>query len=206
MKPLLILLGLLSASPARAAEPACEFHVWPSNSTGAVTAGVLSNFGPLGAYADLQSNRDATMHDQVTLIETLTVPRQAQAVMTADLPQLLGLGQVRLIFQRENFDPRTATRQTIRMTNSTAPCYAELIVSLNEYRNSAVRGASLKTELTFKDFRNGRPRITTASQAAALRHFPARTPEQKALAELDISDAFAANLRTFAKRVAKRRR
>ena len=199
-----LLLGL--SAPAFAADPTCEFHVWPAHATGAVTARALSNFGPVGAYLDYRSNRDATLHDQVTLIETLTPPQQAQAMIAVNLPHLLGMGQVRLIFESGSFDPRAAPRQRNRMTDSTAPCYAELIVSRNEYRNSAVRGASLKSEMTFKDFRRGAARIKSASEASGLSHFPARTADKESLAKQDVSDAFAANLRAFARRVARQPR
>ena len=206
MKRLLLPIAMLVASPAFAAQVPCELHVWPAQATGAVTAGVLSNFGLIGAYADHENNRDATLHDQVTLIQTLTLAQQAQAVVETDLPHLLGMGQVRLIFQTEPIDPRTAPRQGSRLSESAAPCYAELIVSLNEYRDSAVRGDSLKTTLTFKDFRAGAARITSGSEASALHHFPARKPEQEQLAKQDVSDAFAANLRAFARKVARRKR
>lgn len=204
MKHLLIasLLGL--SAPALAADPPCELHVWPAHANSAVTSGILSNLGVVGAYADYRSNRDATLRDQAALIETLTLPQQAQAIIAVDLPHLLGMGQVRLIFQTANYDPRAAPKQRSRMSESTTPCYAELIVSQNEFRNSAVRGASLKSELTFKDFRSGRLRITTAGTASRLSHFPAHMPDEDAQAKQDISDAFVANLRAFARRVERR--
>lgn len=197
------LVLVMMSSPALAQDIPCELHVWPARATNSVTAGVLSNFGPIGAYADLESNRDATLHDQLALIETLTPPIQAQTMVSVDLPQLLGLGQVRLIFQGGNFEPRSVPKQRSRMSQSTAPCYAELIVSLNEFRKSAVRGRSLKTQLTFKDFRGGRVRIVTANEASAVRNFPAQTPEQAAQARQGISDAFAMNVRAFARRVTR---
>jgi hypothetical protein len=169
-----------------------------------VHAGLLSNLGPAGAYADYRSNRDASLRDQVALIEALDLPHQAQAVMAVDMPHLLGLGAVRLVFETSNLDLRTAPKQHARLSASTAPCYTELVISLNQYRRSAVRGASLKTELTFKDFRNGKLQIRRASQASAVHHFPASKPEQDAQAKQDVRDAFAENLRAFARGIGQR--
>jgi hypothetical protein len=201
MKRLSILvIGMMSA-PALGAEQPCELHVWPAHATNSVSAGVLSNLGPVGLYADMKANRDESLRDQVALIETLGAPQQAQAIVATDLPHLLGLGSVRLVFQSANLDPRSAPKQRARMSGSTAPCYAELIVTMNEYRNSAVFGASLRTELTFKDFRNGKARIVRDSPASPLHHFPARTSKEAQLARQDVSDAFTANLRGFAESV-----
>lgn len=204
MKHLLFALAL-PAAPAAAVEQACELRVWPAQASNAVTAGVLSNFGLLGAYADMEANRDQTLHNQAALIEALGLPQQAQAMVAMDLPRLLGMGGTRLVFETKPIESRGAPKRAERMSASTASCYAEFIVSVNEYRKSAVLGSSLKTTVTFKDYRGRKLKAATASEASPLPRFPASGPEDEPRARQAANDAFAANLRALAKRFAKRR-
>lgn len=206
MSPLF--MGIALALPAMGStvpSQDCELHVWPAQATGAVTAGVLSNFGMIGAYADMQANRDLTMRNQAALIESLGMTEQAQAVIAVDLPHLLGMTNTKVVFQTKPIDRKAAPKQLHRMSASTASCYAELVVSLNEYRRSAVRGSSLKTTVTFKDYRRGKLENVTLSEASPLPNFPASTVDEEPSARQAAATAFAANMQSLARRLKKRR-
>jgi hypothetical protein len=191
---------LFAATPASD----CELHIWPARASAATTAGALSNFGPIGAYADHDANRDSNLRGQVALIEALTPSLQAQAIAAADLPKLLGLNGATLHFQSANLDPRRAPKSRERLSASTAACYVELVISVNHIRNSAVRGSSLLTSFAFRDFRSGRARIVSGDESSTVKHFPPRTREDQAEAAKGLAEAFATNVRGFAGKTGRR--
>lgn len=205
-------LALLSA-PAIAADPpqaapACELHVWPSNSSAASNASWLSNFGIGGAIADYRRNRDGNLRDQVTLIEILTRPLQARAISEADLPSLLGMPAARLVFESASLEPGSIGAVRTRRSGSTAPCYAELIVALNMYQSSPVRGRRLTSHFSFKDFRGGKDKAKPIKgrASAAITLFPPQSPAAVDPARDEIAQAFAANVREFVQSLGRKRR
>ena len=202
---LTIMAGLLIGGQAFA-QHACALHIWPARATTATTAGVLSNLGLAGAYADYRTNRDANLHAQALLIEALTPPAQAQAMAQLDLPRLFGLDHAAIVYESGNLDRRAATKRRDRLAASPAACHAELVVTLNEFRDSAVRGVSLKSHFAFRDFRTGKLRIVTGTAASPLARFPARDASGDVAARQELAAAFAANLRDFAGQVGRRSR
>lgn len=43
---------------AAPAAPACELHVWPSETYIGINMGLLSGLGPIGAVADVEAHKD----------------------------------------------------------------------------------------------------------------------------------------------------
>lgn len=188
-----------------AAGAACELHVWPASGTGANNGGLLSNLGIAGALADYERHKDANLRDQVALIEGLSPVVQAQLLAQAGVPDLLGMAGARLVFESGPLAVRTIGKVKTRRSDSTADCYAELIVSRNFYQRSTVYGRTLATRFTFKDFRGGRSETRPVSAQARnpVTHFPPERPEDAARAQQGLADAFDANLREFVKKVRK---
>jgi hypothetical protein len=193
----------LSSAASAAPESKCELHVWPAQETGANNGGWMSNLGIAGAIADYEQNKDANLRDQVALIEGLTPIVQAKLLADADLPTLLGLPDAKLVFQARPLPARAIAKDKARQSRSTAACYAELIVARNFYQKSAVYGRTLASQFTFKDFRgnSAKPRMKSASARNPVSHFPPERPEDADRARQGLAEAFAANVRAFAKKV-----
>jgi len=205
MKWMLLAALSLAGSPARPAAPDCELHVWPSFATAATNGGWASNLGLAGAMADYEHNKDQNLRDQVALIEALTPVVQARLIADADLPKLLGLAGASLVLESRPLGRQPAAPPKARRSASSAPCYAELIVSLNAYRKSSLYGRLLVTSFIFRDFSGGagKVRTVTGRGSNAVPHF-ARLDTGDAEAKRELGDAFAANLRTFAAKAARR--
>lgn len=203
----LLFLAASTAAPAAAAETEdCELHIWPASGTGANNGGLLSNFGMVGALADYEQHKDANLRDQVALIEGLTPVKQARVLAAAGVPELLGMAGAQIVFQNDPLAERSIGKMKARRSNSSAPCYAELIVGRNFYQKSALHGRTLATQFTFKDFRTGRSeaRVVTARARNPVAGFPPQRPEDAEAAERGLAEAFAANLREFANKVRRR--
>ena len=199
-------MGTAVSAATPETRPDCVLHVWPSQGSSATTSGVMSNLGLAGAYADYRSNRDSNLRDQVALIVALPPTAQAQVLARLDIARRLGMDGARLRFEGKPIDPRVEARSVTRLSSETNPCYAELVVTLNHIRQSAVRGTSLKTSFTFRDFRSKRPRIFSASGATPLRHFPPRSEAREQEARREVAEAFGANLVEFTNEMERRRR
>jgi hypothetical protein len=197
-------ISLPSAASA-APEPQCELHVWPAQGTGANNGGWLSNLGLAGAIADYEQHKDMNLRDQVALIEGLTPIVQAQLLAAADLPTLLGLPGARVVFQTRPLPVRSIAKDSARRSRSTAGCYAELIVARNFYQKSAVYGRTLASQFTFKVFRPdaAKPHMVSARARNSVSDFPPARQEDAERAQQGLAEAFAANVRTFAKKVRK---
>jgi hypothetical protein len=192
---------------AAAPDPPCELHVWPSNRSAANSGGWLSNLGMAGALTDYERNKDGNLRDQLALIEALTPPVQARLLSEAGLAALLDLPDARIVFESGSLDRRSVSRMKTRLSSSAAPCYAELIVRLNFYQKSALYGRKLNSDFTFKDFRGGRSeaKIVSARAGNQVPHFPPATLAETELARGELEQAFTANIREFARKVAARR-
>ncbi|MES2444491.1 MAG: hypothetical protein V4574_16825 [Pseudomonadota bacterium] len=200
---------LLVASPAAAqdaaaAEPACELHVFPTLEGQAQTTGWLSGFGVIGAVADAAANKDRNVSEAEYLKEALGPRLQVQALSAIDIVAELKLPPSRIIWETPIADRKISTKATTRLTSSTAPCYAELLITQNFYIKRAIYGRSLNNRFIFKDFRGGKTnaKLIKGRGGNGLSHFPPKTTDETEAAEQDLRDAFTKNFVEFAKTIA----
>jgi hypothetical protein len=184
-----------------AAEPSCELHVFPSLEGKALTTGWLSGFGVIGAVADAAKNQNRNISEAEYLKEALGPRLQVQALKAVDLPGALKLPPSKIIYEPAIADRNITTKAGTRLSSSTAPCYAELIVTQNFYTKKAIYGRSLNNRFIFKDFRTGKDKadLVKGRGGNGLSHFPPKTTDETEAAETDLRDAFTKNFLEFAK-------
>lgn len=186
---------------AGAVEPACELHVFPSLEGKAMTTGWLSGFGIVGALADASKNKNRNISEAEYLKEALGPRLQVQALNGVDVVGALKLPPSRIIYETAIADRKITTKVKARLSSSTAPCYAELIITQNFYTKRAIYGRSLNNRFIFKDFRMGKDKaaLVKGRGGNGLTHFPPKTTDETEAAETDLREAFAKNFLEFAK-------
>lgn len=143
-----------SAAPAAAAPaapvPACELHVWPAARVTAVTQGVGAGFGLVGALVDAAAHADQNKRDTAFITGTLDAKAQAQVLRELDLPTKLNLPPSQVIIHDEGVETKSDDKQ--RLSNSTTPCYAELVVRNLSYFQNVVYKGQMRTFLEVRRF------------------------------------------------------
>ncbi|MXO72728.1 hypothetical protein [Alteraurantiacibacter buctensis] len=195
-------LVLALGTPAMAQED-CELHVFPTVEGQAQTTSWLSGLGVIGAVADAAGHEDENVSDADYLRDALGPRFQVEAFQSIDLVNTLKLpAGTQVIYETPIADRDITTEVQTRLTESTASCYAELIVTQNLYLKRAIYGRSLNNRFIFKDFRNG---VTEAEMVRGrggngLTMFPPETPEGRPDADADLRQAFLANFQEYAAR------
>ncbi|HEX4694175.1 hypothetical protein [Sphingomonas sp.] len=184
-----------------AAEPACELHVFPTIEGKAMTTGLLSGFGIVGAIADAAKNKNRNASEAEYLREALGPRLQVQALKSIDMVGALKLPPSQVIWETPIADRNISTKATTRLSSSTAPCYAELLVTENFYTKRAIYGRSLNNRFIFKDFRTGKTKTNMIKGRGGngLSQFPPKTTDETEAAEADLRSAFSKNFLEFAK-------
>lgn len=210
MKKTSALLGLAMAvglaGPALAqdaAGEACELHVFPTTEGQAQTTGLLSGLGVVGAVADAAANADRNVSDAEYLRDALGPRFQVSAFESIDVAASVGMPEgTEVIYQTPISDRDITTKVKTRLSDSTASCYAELIVTQNLYIKRMIYGRSLNNRFIFKDFRGGEEEASMVKGRGGngLTVFPPETPEQRDDADADLRQAFLANFQEYAKR------
>ncbi len=198
----LLLAGALA--PVQAQDgAACELHVFPTVEGQAVTTGWLSGLGVIGAVAEAAANEDRNVSDAEYLRDALGPRFQVAAFQTIDLATSVGMpAGTQVIYETPIADRDVTTEVRTRLTESTAACYAELIVTQNLYAKRAIYGRSLNNRFIFKDFRNGvtQAQMVRGRGGNGLSQFPPETPEGRDAADADLRQAFLANFNEYAAR------
>jgi hypothetical protein len=188
------------AAAAGATPPACELHVFPTLEGQAMTSGWLAGFGIIGAVADAASNKSRNISEAEYLKEALGPRLQVAALKGVDIVAELKLPPSQIIYETPIADRNITTKATTRLSSSTAPCYAELVITQNFYRKAAMYGRSLNNRFIFKDFRTGKTsaKLVKGRGGNGLKNFPPKTTDETEAAELDLRTAFAKNFTEFA--------
>lgn len=192
-----------TAMAGEAAEPVCELHVYPSLEGQAQTTGLLSGLGVVGAVADAAANKDRNVSDAEYLRDALSPRFQVAAFESIDLPAALGMPEgTEVIYQTPISDRDITTKVKTRLSDSTADCYVELLVTQNLYLKRMIYGRSLNNRFIYKDFRNGveEADMIKGRGGNGLTAFPPETPEERDAADADLRQAFLANFQEYAKR------
>jgi hypothetical protein len=195
--------GLCAAQTASAqdaaAQPSCELHIFPTLEGQAQTTGWLSGFGIIGAVADAAKNKDRNVSEAEYLKEALGPRLQIQALKSVDVVAALHLPPSQIIYETPIADRKISTKATTRLSSSTAPCYAELLITQNFYTKRAIYGRSLNNRFIFKDFRGGKTntKMIKGRGGNGLSHFPPKTTDETEVAEQELRDVFAKNFMEF---------
>ncbi len=188
--------ALAQDAAAASATGACELHVFPTLEGQAQTTSLLSGFGIIGAVADAAANKDRNISEAEYLKEALGPKFQVAALGTIDLVSALKLpAGTTVSYEAPIEDRKVSTKEKTRLTSSTAPCYAELLVTQNLYQKKAIYGRSLNNRFIFKDFRTGKTETSLVKGRGGngLSHFPPKTTDETEAAEADLLQAFTKN-------------
>jgi len=189
---------------------ACELHVWPTENYIGINTGLLSGFGIVGALADQAShkNRVATVKD---LMEDYLGPRvQLEELEKLSFTEKLKLGGYKVIIEEPSpshedakADPEVkakakAMNKTIkakkRLTDSTAPCYAELFTTHIFYHKAMMYGSNLFTGWIYRDFDGDtQTKVGKGQVKNPLEYFPPKTEDMIEEAKIEMRDAYSKN-------------
>lgn len=185
-----------AATAETTVESSCELHVFPTLEGQAQTTSMLSGFGIVGAIADAAANKDRNISEAEYLKEALGPKFQVHALQSIDIVSELGMPEgTTVTYETPIADRKITTKVKTRLTNSTAPCYAELLVTQNFYKKAAIYGRSLNNRFIFKDFRTGKSetKLVKGRGGNGLSHFPPKTTDETEAAEEDLRQAFTKN-------------
>jgi len=183
------------AAPAAPA-PQCELHVWPAQRFQSVSSGWGgAMFGVLGAVVDAAAHAEGDKARRSQIGAALDSEGQLHALQQLDLQTLLRLPASRIVAHAEALDPKTVNNVLTRRSDSTAPCYNELIVQSVLYTRAAMWGRSLRTTFVFRQFNNGagNPLIKKTTGGNSLKIFPAKPGTDTTAADAELVDTFKKN-------------
>jgi len=191
-----------AALPVAPPPAICELHVFPTLEGQAQTTGWLMGFGVVGAVVDAAAHKDNNISDAEYLKNALGPEFQVSALKTIDLVKELKLPEGTAVsYETPISDRGITTKATTRLSSSTAPCYAELIVTQNFYKKAAIYGRSLNNRFIFKDFRNGKTQaqLVRGRGGNGLSQFPPETAADRPAADADLRNAFTKNFLEYSK-------
>ena len=189
-----------AAAPAPTPAPSCELHVWPAERFQAMTTGLLGG-GLLDAA--LHANGDKARRSR--LASALDSDGQLDALQKLDLITLLHLPPSKVITHAEALDRKTVNKIMTRRSDSTAPCYNELIVTDVFYQKAAFWGRSLRTSFMLRAFgaNASTPSIKKTTGGNGLKIFPAKEGEDATAADAELVSVFQKNFTEAAQNFAK---
>ena len=168
MQPSFLLLALAGALPApeAAQDATCELHIWPGAGMTSVRQRGFESNRSAGlipelireAQVDGAARADARAAAGLAASETpepLATARQRDILSELSWAEMLGLTGYRTIFHDTPLDSRMIRTVKTRYVQSTAPCYADLVVDDVVYSREYSRGRNLKTLFRFRDFGDG---------------------------------------------------
>lgn len=180
----------------------CELHVFPTLEGQAQTTGWLAGFGVVGAIVDAESHKDGNISNAEYLKSSLGPENQVIALKSVDLPAALRLpAGTQVIYETPVADRAITTKARTRLTSSTAPCYAELLVTQNFYIKRAIYGRSLNNRFIFKDFRGGGnvANLVKGRGGNKLSQFPPESVAERPAADADLRGAFTKNFLEYSR-------
>lgn len=203
---------------------ACELHVWPTENYIGINTGLLSGFGIVGALADQAShkNRVATVKDLMK--DYLGPDVQMEELNKLGINETLKLDGYKIIVQDPTpfnedakKDPELkakikAMNKTIkakqRLTDSTAPCYAELTTTHIFYHKAMMYGSNLFTGWVYREFDGDtQTKVGKGQVKNPLEYFPPKTEEDIEKAQIELRDAYSKDFTEYVeKKVFKVRR
>jgi hypothetical protein len=195
MNRYIVLAALAAACPVAAQEPAaapsCELHFWGSEE--ALTSTYSGVAGPIGAA--LAGPRPQSGEG---LSGDLSPAAQAEALRRLDLAGLLKMPGVRLIEEPRPLVAKAGSAGP-RLTASTAPCYAELVVDMIGYSSHITAGRKFGARFILRRFPGGAriARVDKGGINVGLKIYPARKPENHSAGLVELSAAFGRTAARF---------
>jgi hypothetical protein len=211
------------AEPAVAAAPEatkpCELHVWPTENYLGIKMGLLSGFGLVGALADQGVNKK-----KVTSIKDLMREYLGPEVQLQELEKLNYLEKLKLSPDeysvimheptpwnedlKDNPELKAKTKATNkkikngeRISDSTNPCYAELITTHIFYHKAMMYGSNLFTGWVFNKYDGNKRTLTGTGQVKnPLENFPPKDESMVEAAKEELRTAYSLDFAEWAEK------
>lgn len=199
----------------------CELHVWPTENYIGINTGLLSGFGLVGALADVAAHEGRVKSVKDYMREYLGPDVQLAELTKADVTKALNLAGYRVIVEEptpfnEDLKNNPALKEKTkamnariksgeRLSNSTAPCYAELIGTMIFYHKAMMYGSNLFGGWIFREFPATGKATKTAVGAVKnpLEDFPPKTPDKIEPAKAELRDAYAKDFAEYVQKKVK---
>jgi hypothetical protein len=189
----------VQAAFAVAPAPQCELHIWPAERFQAMTTGWLGG-GLLDAAVHAEGDKARRSH----MASALDGEGQLDALQKLDLVTLLRLAPSKVVTHSEALDRKTVNKIMTRRSDSTSPCYSELIVTDVLYTRAAMWGRSLRTSFMLRQFNGaGNPLIKKTTGGNGLKIFPAKEGQDTTAADAELVSIFQKNFTEATENFAK---
>lgn len=183
------LTAMLACTPLSAIHAqgpgSCELHFWASD------IALTSNYSGVDGLAGklLEGPSPQTREG---LVSDLPRAAQGEALKAVDLATALNMPGVQLIQEPGLPDYRAVKRAGPRLTASTAPCYAELVVDYIGYTSHITAGRKFGARFWLRRFPDGATTalVQNGGKDVKLKIYPARKPEDQPGALAEIRTAF----------------
>lgn len=193
-----------------AAPKPCELHVWPTENYLGIKMGLLSGFGIVGALADQEANKG-----KVTTVKDLMREYLGPQVQLQELDKLDYLEKLKLpaadyevilhdptpwnedlkdnpALKAETKALNRKLKNGERITDSTNPCYAELITTHIFYHKAMMYGSNLFTGWIFHKYDGDRLVIKGKGQVKnPLEVFPPKEEADVEAAQAELRNAYS---------------
>ena len=187
----------------------CELHVWPTHNYLGINMGLLSGFGLVGALADAEVHKDKVATVKDLMADYLGPDVQMEELNKIGITKTLKLEGYKIIMEEptpfnEDVKKDPALKAKVkamnakikaktRLSDSTAPCYAELATTHIFYHKAMMYGSNLFTGFIYREFgtKPTATKISTGQVKNPLEHFPPKTAEDIDRAKLELRDAFS---------------
>ena len=189
-----------SSSPAEAG--VCELHVWTSTDYVAEQHGLLEGFGAVGAIVDMAISKRPARSIGGQMAQYLDGDTELAELRKVDLATILRRPGLRILPEPGVLtwkETKSLSKNPERRASSTAPCYAEIIISSIVYSKAALFSGHLYLNIAYRDFTGRKsPTFVLGFGKTALEKFPARADDQADAARAEIRDAFRAAFAEYA--------
>jgi hypothetical protein len=196
-------------SAAPAAAPDCELRVWPTENYIGVKMGLLSGFGVVGALVDQAGHAKGVRTVKDLMRDYLGPEVQLAELDRLDYRKQLGLGaNYRVIVEKptpfnEDLKDNPALKAEVkalnkrlkegkRLTDSTTPCYAELITTHIFYHKAMMYGSNLFTGWVIRHFDG--PALRSEGKGQVKNPLEVSPPKNESMVEAakaELRDAYA---------------
>ena len=198
----LTLLCVPGAVRAEEAAPgACELHFWPN---GKSQTNYESGVG--GAVGALLIGPGQRISGS-DLAQTLSAEAQVRSLESANLTGTAARPTV--ILESASDAAKLVKRNKARLSTSSAPCYAELLVKVIGYRSHITAGRQFGVVFIYREFGPDGPAIRTVEGyggTIAMKAFPARDESEAEAATKEVLDAYRTSAETFFRKEVHRSR
>jgi hypothetical protein len=191
------------------AEAPCELHVWPTDNYLGFNSGLLSGFGVVGALADMAAHEGRVKTVKELMADYLGPEVQMAELNRIGIAETLKLKGYRIVVEEPTpfnedmknnpelkarvkaMNARIKAKQ--RLSDSTHPCYAELIGTAIMYHKAMMYGSNLFSGWIYREF--GDKPVATKVAAGAVKNplevFPPAAPANVEAAKAELRDAYA---------------